>query len=103
MTLDEIRTLIVAVDENAGHYESSHRADEAYTVWFETRHDNIYADNRHLGGIYFQVDRFTKQEDDAVAAELLAALTDSDVCFRYIIDFEPDTGYIHHIFECSAY
>lgn len=103
MTLDDIKALVVAVDPNAGHYESAYQGSPAYTVWFEVRALPDMGDNAHQGAIAFQIDRFTKTEGDAIASALFAALeADDRVAFSYAVDFEPDTRYIHHIFDCQG-
>ena len=103
MTLYEIQALVVAVDPEARHYESAHRHGEPYTVWKEGRTLGMTGDGRHVGGIRFQIHRFAKREGDAIAAALYSALeARDDVAFEYLTDFEPDTGYIHHIFDCEG-
>ena len=103
MTLDDIRQLVVSVDPNAGHYESAHRDGAAYTVWRELRALGTMADDRHEEGYAFQIDRFTKAEGDTIARALFEALdADDRVAFEYLIDYEPDTRYIHHIYDCEG-
>lgn len=103
MTVSEIQALVVAVDPNAAHYESAHREGEPYTVWYEKRTLPFMGDGEHLGGIKFKIDRFTKSENDQIAAGLYTALeARPDVAFEYLTDYEPDTGYIHHIFDCEG-
>ena len=103
MTLEEIQALVVSVDPNAGHYESAYQGSDAYTVWRETSTLSFMGDNRHLGALKFQIDRFTRQEGDLIAFDLEAALElRDDIAFVHITDHEPDTRYIHHIFDCEA-
>lgn len=103
MTLEDIKNLVIAVDPDAGHYESAYRGTDAYTEWREKGTLPIMGDNRHAGGWRFQIDRFTKAEGDAIAAAIMIALEDrDDVAFEYIPDYEPDTGYIHHIYDCEG-
>ena len=103
MTLDDIKALVVRVDPNAGHYESAYQGSPAYTVWFEVRALPDMGDSEHGGAVAFQIDRFTKAEGDAIAAALFAALeADDRVAFSYAVDYEPDTRYIHHIFDCQG-
>lgn len=103
MTLSEIQALVVSVDPNAGHYESAYRDVEAYTVWFEARTLDLMGDNQHVGGIRFQIDRYTKTEGDTIAEAFEQALeARDDVAFMHITSFETDTGYIHHIFDCEG-
>lgn len=104
MTLSDIQALIVRVDPEAGHYESAYAGGAAYTVWRELHTLPILGDNTHTVEAWaFQIDRFTKAETDAVAAAFRAALDgEPGVAFEYQVDFEPDTGYIHHIFDCEG-
>lgn len=104
MTLDEIREMVVSVDRTAGHYESAHRAGQAYTVWREYGELPFTADGRSQGAVSFQVDRFTRDENDAVARALFQELDKDDrIAMEYRVDYEQDTRYIHHIFDCEGY
>ena len=104
MTLDEIRALVVSVDPSAGHYESAHRPGHSYTVWQEIQRSGLRADNgMPCKSWRFQIDRYTRREDDPVPGRLEAALdADPRVAYSYLVDYEPDTQYIHHIFDCEA-
>ena len=104
MTLSEIQALVVAVDNKAGHYESASKNSTGYTVWYEYRRLALMRDDEHAEGWRFQIDRFTKVENDTVAAALFAALeADDRVAFEYRVDYEPDTRWIHHIYDCEGY
>lgn len=101
MTLDQIKAIVLQGDPAASHYASTARGN--YTVWREYARHPATADDVHLGGWRFQVDRFTKTENDAIAASIETALSDHPgVAYSYMVDFEPETGYIHHIFDCEA-
>lgn len=104
MTLEQIKTLVISVDPAAAHYESAHRGTDAYTVWFEVQRTGMFADNHRPDKSWrFQIDRFTKTENDPVAEALEAALDAAPgVIYDYLVDYEPDTGYIHHIFDCQG-
>lgn len=103
MTLDEIRLLVVKADKNAGHYESAFE-DENYTVWREYEMLGTMADDGHCEGWRFQIDRFTRAEDDDIAKAIYDTLAGDDrVAFEYLVDYEKDTRYIHHIFDCEGY
>ena len=104
MTLNAFKAIVLSADPNAGHYDCAHRSGDAYTVWREVRRINDMADDGHHGAMAYQVDRFTKSEDDAVATALLAALDGHDeICVQYLIDYESDMEYVHHIFDCETY
>lgn len=103
MTPTEFKAFIVAVDPNAGHYESAYRGSDAFTVWQETSTGIQTADDVHAGVMRFSVDRFTKAEDDTIADAIRAALDGNPrIAYGYVVDYEPDTGYIHHIFSCEG-
>ena len=102
MTCTEIKTFLVSVDPTIERYESSKKGD-AYTVWYELGMPNIFSDGQHENIQRFQIDRFTKEEDDTTAAAIFTALeARDDISFDYLVDHEDDTGYIHHIFDCEA-
>ena len=104
MTVQEIKDLLVAVDPDVQRYDHDRAGSgDAYTVWQELRPVGFYGDGREDGSIRFQVDRFTKDENDATAAALLAALEGrEDIAVDYLVDYERDTGYIHHIYDCEG-
>ena len=104
MTVQEIQAFVVSVDPNAGHYESTYRGSDAYTEWHEKSTMPLMGDGVHVGGIRFQIDRYTKDENDSVAAALFEALENrDDIAFEHIVDYEgPETGYIRHIFDCEG-
>jgi len=102
--LGDIQALVISVDPLAGHYESACRGRDAYTVWREVRLLPRLADDEHEEGWVFQIDRFTKSESDDVERRLREALdADARVAYSYEVDYERDTGYIHHIFDCEGY
>ena len=104
MTLSDIKALVLSADSTAEHYESSKTSSESYTVWQEVGRLSAMGDDRHYEGWGFQVDRFTKDEDDTVAATLFSTLDGDDrVALEYRVDYEPDTGYIHHIYDCEGF
>ena len=103
MTVSQFQAFVVSVDPDAGHYLSAFRGGYAYTEWREIRTLPLMGDGKHLGAMRFQIDRFTKDENDAVAAALYQALESrDDIAFEYIVDAETETEYIHHIFDCEA-
>ena len=103
MTLSDIKAFVAAVDPNAGHYESAYQGSQAYTVWRERTTLAMMADDEHQGGFRFQIDRFTKDEGDAIAAAIETALdADPRIAYERLTDYEQDTRYIHHIFDCEG-
>ena len=103
MTTEDIRELIVSVDPAAQRYESTNTGGN-YTVWREFERLATLADNVHPEAWSFQVDRFTHEEDDPIASALWNALdNDPRVSVRHIVDYEQETRYIHHIFDCEGF
>lgn len=104
MTIQEIKDILTAVDPDAQRYEHDRAGTgDAYTVWAEITPVGFYGDGQEQGSIRFQVDRFTKEEDEAMAESIRRALENTDyITVDYRVDFEKDTGYIHHIFDCEG-
>ncbi len=102
MTIADIKDFVLSADPNAQHYKSA-RKGEAYTVWRELRQLPIIADDTHEAAWAFQIDRFTKNENDQVAAEIARAIEENEeISCELTVDFEQDTGYIHYIFDCEG-
>ncbi len=100
----QFETLLLSIDPNASKYEGN--GNEAYTVWTPCGEVQVrFSNNRRSAVIRkVQIDRFTKSDSDTVAAKLYATLDAVPwVTFEYVQDFEPDTGYIHHIYDCEVF
>ena len=103
MTLQDIRTLLLEADPGIQHYFCV-KENEDYSYWEETQRLGLVADDTHEEGWRFYVHRFTRTEDDPVAAAIFAALdADPRVTVIHTTDFERETGYIHHVFQCEGY
>lgn len=103
MELTDIRALVLSADPQAKRYESSTDGGP-YTTWRELRRLAQTSDDEHAQGWAFAVDRFAREQDDPVRAAIEEALDGAEgVAYRYDIDYEPDTGYIHHIYTCEGY
>lgn len=101
MTLNEFMELLLTVDPNATRYYSMQQGN--YTIWQEYGADHLPGDNRYLDRKWrIQVDRFTKIPDDPIADAITATLDREDIAFSYQVDFEMDTKYIHHIWDCEV-
>lgn len=101
MTREEIAELVLTADPYALRYESDKSGN--YTTWHEYRRLEIMGDDVHSQGWAFQVDRFTKDENDEIA-DIVFSILDNDerVSVIHEIDYEKQTGYIHHIFDCEG-
>lgn len=104
MTRSEIKTLLKDVDPNIRHHYSMRDDGADYTVWEETEREGLIADDHHAEeGWKFYVHRFTKNENDPIAAALFLALDAApEIGVSEEIDHEPETGYIHHIYTCEC-
>lgn len=102
MTLQDVQALLVGVDPTIEHYESTRKNADAYAVWYEFQRTGLHAGNLlPEKGWRFQVDYFTRLEYDPLAAQYETALESCPaIAYEYLVDYEPDTGYIHHIFDC---
>jgi hypothetical protein len=102
MTLDEFVALIVTVDSSVRHFGS--RKQGNYTVWAEYDTNSLKADDKTVErALKVQIDRFTKTENDSIAAEITAMLDTNDIAYSGpLVDYEQDTGYIHHIWSCEV-
>ena len=107
MTLSEIKALLVSADPNIKHYFSMHGSEEPYSYWEEAHRLPFTADNMHQVSDQawrFYVHRFTKTEGDTIADAIFEALDqDPRTTVIWRTDFDKDSGYIHHIFECEGY
>lgn len=102
MTLEDVKALVLSADEQAMHYVHA-KGRSAYTTWRETRGLNLMANNEHERGWAFTIDRFTQTEFDGVAKSIAQILTEAEgVAYSYLVDYERDSGYIHHIFDCEG-
>lgn len=102
MTLQDIKALVLSADPSAQHYGSTD-ADVDYTTWREYRRLSMTSNDAHVMGWAFQIDRFTQTEFDPIAQAVEDALTAAPgVAYSYQVDYDPQTGYIHHIFDCEG-
>lgn len=104
MTLDGFGQMIAAIDPQARRYANTGRG--AYTVWREYGRIGAWAGGENEGGWRVQVDRYTREENDAVAAAIAAALEESDeIAFEHTVDSELEDGgvLIRHIFDCEVW
>lgn len=103
MTLSEIRDLLVSVDPEIRHF-FSREEKKNYSYWEETEPLSLVADGVHDEGWRFYVHRFTRDEFDPVPQMLYQTLdADPRTAVIHRKTYEPDSGYIHHIFECEGY
>lgn len=102
MTLDQFKEILVAADPKAKHYSSKERGN--FTVWREYERLYVFADGENQGGWKVQIDRYTTEENDAVAEAILAALDAQDnIAYQHLVDYDPETETIRHIFDCEVW
>lgn len=103
MTLSDIQAFVLTVDPEARHYFSGKLTDD-YTVWAESERLQYKADNRvQERGIAFDILRYTKSEDDAIASAFDAALANNpDVAYTWTTEKLIGTDYIRHLFSCQC-
>lgn len=104
MTKAEIKALLATIDPDIRHYECALDGTD-FTVWMEYERIVFYADDGSAEwGWRFEVDRYTKDEDDEIAEkleQLLDAAENVTVRPRRV-QYNQQTGYIRHIFDCEA-
>ena len=102
MMLDEFAALLITADPSATKWKGAGTGN--YTVWRPYETGGLIADGMIVESrIKIQLDRYTKSDVDPVVtaiAEVLAG--DDDISFKYFTEFEQDTGYIHHIWDCEV-
>lgn len=103
MTLKEIAAFLTEADPLISHYESMDKQGD-YTFWEETRPLSFMADGVHQEGWRFYVHRYTREEEDPIAAALMTDMDTSDrITVEHEVDYIPEKDMIHHIFACEAY
>jgi len=102
MTLNELRDLLLTVGPPVSHYHA-HKQPDSYIVWAEYGRHKLIADNQTIASaVQVQVDYFTKTELDPNVEKITALLDTDEISFSYLVDYEKDTGYIHHIWDCEV-
>ena len=103
MTLEQFRAVLLAADAAATHYSSDSAGN--YTVWAEYGDKALVSDDSRdeLDKVWkIQVDRYTKTPYDTAVDSIRAAFNAEDISFTYLCDYDQETGYIHHIFDCEV-
>lgn len=105
MTIEAFAGIVLKIDADAARYQKLRKpTDKAYTVWSDYGTGTLYANGVPAGKTKkIQVDYFTLKEDDPVALQYLQAFSKNDeIAVIHTTDFETDTRYIHHIFDCEV-
>lgn len=104
MTLPEFGRLLATVDPSVKHHVSAVRGN--YTTWAEYERIDASADGLNQGGWKAQVERYTREEYDEIAAALYDLLQGrDDVAVEYLMDSEGDGEdlVIRHLFDCEVW
>lgn len=105
MTIEQFVGIVLDIDANAARYQKLRKpTDKAYTTWSDYGTGTLYANGVPVSKTKkIQVDYFTFIEDDPVALAFFKAFSENDeITVVHDTDFETDTRYIHHIFDCEV-
>ena len=103
MTVQDIKTMVLSVDPKAKHYFSDKKGD-AFTVWGEYQRAGQGAEDRHDYGWKFEIDRYTRDEEDTVPDMIEQILIDHPgVAYTYQVYYDHTARYIVHVFDCEGY
>lgn len=99
MTLLELRDLLLTVGPPVSHYHARKQPD-SYIVWAEYGANGQGADSENAEKAFrVQVDYFTRTESDPNVEAITTLLDSDEISFNYLVDYERDTGYIHHFWD----
>jgi len=102
MTLSDLKNLLLTVGPPVSHYHA-HQQPDSYIVWAEYGAHHMNADNALRERAWkVQVDLFTRTENDPNRGKIQALLDRDEIAYSYLVDYERDTGYIHHIWDCEV-
>lgn len=104
MTIEQFVGIVLSIDKDAARYQKLRKpTDKAYTVWSDYGTRTLYANGIPVGKTKkIQVDYYTLKEDDPVALQYYRAFSENEeITVNHLTDFEPETRYIHHIFDCE--
>ena len=103
MTVQDIKTMVLSVDPKAKHYFADKKGD-AFTVWGEYQRAGQGAEDRHDYGWKFEIDRYTRDEEDTVPDMIEQILIDHPgVAYTYQVYYDHTARYIVHVFDCEGY
>ena len=103
MTVQQIKEMVLAIDPDAKHYYTSKKGN-AFTVWGEYERAGQDAEDRHDYGWKFEIDRYTRDEEDTVPDMIEQILIDHPgVAYTYQVYYDHTARYIVHVFDCEGY
>lgn len=100
--MDKLKELLLAIDPEVSKFQGAGKGN--YTVWTPYGENVLLAGNHRREVAHkVQIDRFTMDDPDEIADAIYAALEKAEfVTFDHQLDYEPDTGYIHHLYDCEV-
>lgn len=100
MQLSDLKTLMLVIDPNLTKFKGQTTGN--YTVWYPGGiSGKLMSDDQSEDFIQrAYIDRFTKIDNDPIVKQIKTKLDEAFIPFDYVIDYEQDTGYIHHSFSC---
>lgn len=100
--LSHFRNLILSVDGEITKYDGNGK--ENYTIWTPGGITGSLSDDTEEDIIQMvYVDRYTKIDNDPIVTDLFHLFNDNYIPYEYEVDYEKETGYIHHIFSCRVW
>lgn len=100
MTVRQIQAMVLRADPNAKHYYSTRKGN--FTVWQEYQRLPFAGNDIADKGWKFQIDRYTTEEYDPIAEAIEWVLNEEMVSYTYQVEYEEETGYIRHLFDCEG-
>ena len=102
MTLSEFSTWLTDIDPAASRYEQPQSGN--CTIWREYQNSPVYADQVRTADLWkVQIERYTTDENDAIAAAIEQAIDESIyIAASHLVDNDPAEGVIRHVFDCEV-
>ena len=99
--LDKIKDTLLTVTQDVYHYKALKKKDR-YIVWAEDGSGNqLNANNaRRQTTVTGRVNLFSKTENDEYIRKIEEAMIREKISFKLdSVQYEEETGYIHHIWD----
>lgn len=93
MTLEELNTVLAATELPVAYlaFPADHAPEMPFIVYQETGSNNFGADNRvYFSGMRIQIDLLTKKKDRATEELLEGILTDAEIYWERVPEFDED-------------
>lgn len=105
MTIDLLKTALLAKTTKVYHYTAPVKAVAPYIVWQEDSRTDLVADNKHgEAGYNGTIDLYSKTENDLLIAGVEQALDGLPLVWKLNnVVYEEETKIIHHEWLFSTY